>query len=386
MNAGEQALLLGRAMTVGKLLDGVDAKALMASTGTAADGKAEWQTWRASLPDDVSFLAWRTRPETSLFANLNTAATVDLDDLTPENILYYHFNHLGSTAAMTDRTGALFREMQYLPYGQLRAEYGRSAAGGDYGFIGKERDAETGFHYDEARYLAAHLGRFLSVDPLGTDGGMNVYGYVNGNPIRMTDANGLEAAAATLILTGTGGTAAVGVTALVTGALCGSAYVGTYLHGVISGSQEKDNYYKNKDVPVLTGAAARGEYHGREIRKTLNDLNKATTTSIQTIKDTIKVPPVIPGTKTGERQTGKTKAEKKTVVIGGSGGGGNNGDKCQEYLKILSDKNLLPPEKNNAAMKYIKECSDPFKSPNGGGFMGSVVPSVMGIYECPAPK
>lgn len=192
MNAGEQALLLGRAMTVGRLLDAVDAKALMASTGTAADGKAEWQTWRDSLPGNASFLDWRTRPETSLFANLNTAATVDLDDLTPENVLYYHFNHLGSTAAMTDRTGTLFREMQYLPYGQLRAEYGRSAAGGDYGFIGKERDAETGFHYDEARYLAAHLGRFLSVDPIGTDGGMNVYGYTGGNPIGNMDVCGLN--------------------------------------------------------------------------------------------------------------------------------------------------------------------------------------------------
>ena len=189
--AGEQALLLGRSLMVGDFLQSVDAKALMASTGTGADGKAIWQTWRTALPEELTLLSFRTRSETSLFANLNTAATVDLDDLTPENVLYYHFNHLGSTAAMTDRTGALFREMQYLPYGQLRAEYGRNAAGGDYGFIGKERDAETGFHYDEARYLAAHLGRFLSVDPLGTDGGMNLYGYTGGNPIRLVDICGL---------------------------------------------------------------------------------------------------------------------------------------------------------------------------------------------------
>jgi uncharacterized protein RhaS with RHS repeats len=48
-------------------------------------------------------------------------------------------------------------------------------------------------YYYRARYYDPQLKRFISVDPIGLDGGVNVYGYVNGNPIGYVDPDGLAA-------------------------------------------------------------------------------------------------------------------------------------------------------------------------------------------------
>ena len=54
------------------------------------------------------------------------------------------------------------------------------------------RDA-SGQYYRRNRYYDAGTGRFTQEDPIGLAGGLNLYGYANGDPIMYHDPYGLSA-------------------------------------------------------------------------------------------------------------------------------------------------------------------------------------------------
>ncbi len=53
-----------------------------------------------------------------------------------------------------------------------------------------KRDA-AGLHYRRNRYLDAKTGRFTQEDPIGMAGGLNVYGFANGDAVNFSDPVGL---------------------------------------------------------------------------------------------------------------------------------------------------------------------------------------------------
>ncbi|HFK4760497.1 TPA: RHS repeat-associated core domain-containing protein, partial [Citrobacter farmeri] len=55
---------------------------------------------------------------------------------------------------------------------------------------GQYFDEETGLHYNLFRYYAPECGRFVSQDPIGLAGGLNLYSYVP-NPLTWIDPLGL---------------------------------------------------------------------------------------------------------------------------------------------------------------------------------------------------
>ena len=57
---------------------------------------------------------------------------------------------------------------------------------------GQYYDEETGLHYNWNRYYNAETGRFITADPIGLDGGINIYNYVFVNPVNTIDPNGLD--------------------------------------------------------------------------------------------------------------------------------------------------------------------------------------------------
>ena len=57
---------------------------------------------------------------------------------------------------------------------------------------GQEYDQETGLYHLGARYYDPQLGRFLSEDPIGIAGGLNLYAYAGNDPVNRRDPSGLD--------------------------------------------------------------------------------------------------------------------------------------------------------------------------------------------------
>lgn len=51
---------------------------------------------------------------------------------------------------------------------------------------------EGGLYYARQRWYDPQLGRWLNQDPIGFDGGLNLFGYTGQNPVNFTDPSGLE--------------------------------------------------------------------------------------------------------------------------------------------------------------------------------------------------
>ena len=94
---------------------------------------------------------------------------------------------LGSSLALSDAAGTLQTQYSYEPYGKTTAS--GAASDNAVQYTGREND-QTGLYFYRARYYDPLRQRFVSEDPIGLEGGINPYVYVNNAPTMYVDPSG----------------------------------------------------------------------------------------------------------------------------------------------------------------------------------------------------
>jgi RHS repeat-associated protein len=99
---------------------------------------------------------------------------------------------LGSTVVLMDSTQTKTDTFDYWPYGEEASRTGTTATPFRYvGTVGYYRDSAAR-QYVRARYLDSRLGRWATEDPIGFEGGWNLFSYVADSPATLIDPFGLQ--------------------------------------------------------------------------------------------------------------------------------------------------------------------------------------------------
>ncbi|MEZ5329977.1 MAG: RHS repeat-associated core domain-containing protein [Verrucomicrobiales bacterium] len=105
---------------------------------------------------------------------------------------YYTLDHLGSIRELLDSSGKL-TTYDYTPYGIRSKQTGSGSLETDFGFTGHLFHAESGLWLTKYRAYDAKLGRWLSEDPIGEIGGLNLFEYAASSPLMYVDPLGASA-------------------------------------------------------------------------------------------------------------------------------------------------------------------------------------------------
>ena len=110
-------------------------------------------------------------------------------------IRYQYSNHLGTACLELDDAAKIISYEEYYAFGSTSyqgSDQSREIPAKRYRYTGKERDEESGFYYHGARYYAPWLMRWISCDPAGTKDWLNVYAFVQNNPVILRDPKGTQ--------------------------------------------------------------------------------------------------------------------------------------------------------------------------------------------------
>lgn len=108
-----------------------------------------------------------------------------------EAAYYFHNDHLGTPQVLTDGIGSIAWKAVYTPFGEAVTSI--ATVENPFRFPGQYYDSETGLHYNYYRYYNPPIGRYLTPDPIGLEGGINLFTYAANNPSNFYDVFGLYA-------------------------------------------------------------------------------------------------------------------------------------------------------------------------------------------------
>mgnify|MGYP003586804360 FL=1 len=117
---------------------------------------------------------------------------------------YFHCDQIGIPREMTDGDGKLLWFGDYYGWGKLKTETNITNAHQPFRLQNQYCDAETGLHYNFFRYYEPDAGRFVNQDPIGLEGGDNLYQFAH-NAQEWIDPLGLAPKARDIAALRTGG-------------------------------------------------------------------------------------------------------------------------------------------------------------------------------------
>ena len=88
-------------------------------------------------------------------------------------------DYLGTPTEMFNSDGEKTWSVELDIYGSVRNFAGRSLSDCPFRYQGQYEDEETGLYYNRFRYYSPDEGRYISQDPIGLEGGMNLNIYVS---------------------------------------------------------------------------------------------------------------------------------------------------------------------------------------------------------------
>jgi len=97
----------------------------------------------------------------------------------------YLFDGKGNVTALLNASGVVAATYQYDPFGLPVVP--ANSLSQPMQFSTKPYDEETGLSYYGYRFYAAGIGRWMTRDPIGERGGINLYGFVGNDPINLVD-------------------------------------------------------------------------------------------------------------------------------------------------------------------------------------------------------
>ena len=98
----------------------------------------------------------------------------------------------GNVMGLVNATnGNISAKYEYGPFGEVFCSVGDMVKVNPFGFSTKYTDSETDFVYYGYRYYSPALGRWMSRDPIEERGGLNLYAFVNNDPVNLYDPHGL---------------------------------------------------------------------------------------------------------------------------------------------------------------------------------------------------
>ncbi len=170
--------------------------ATLIGTGTLAGGSYT-HTWSNVPAGSYSVTARATDNQGASADSAPAAVTVTAPAPPPvaAGVYYIYADHLNTPRVITDATNKIVWRWDSGPFGADAANEDPDGDGQKFRynlrFPGQYYDRETGLHYNYFRDYDPSTGRYVEADPIGLEGGLNLYGYANQNPLSFTDPLGL---------------------------------------------------------------------------------------------------------------------------------------------------------------------------------------------------